>query len=758
MQNALAADVFAVILDTGVSGRIIGVLADHGDETGKIALRASLTNPAIDAAAPASLDLTDDDELVEMELDGNLDGIAVRDIGAFELALQSGPLLVSTTADISDPNDGLTSLREAISFANEISNGLNGDADNDGRAIDTITFSPLLFGETVEVDSELNIRSSIEIDGLSTGVVLSGGTGSHRVFRISDGVGSNLFDVEISGITIRDGGSPTSTGFGAGISNGENLTLRSVTVDSNTSGTSFGGGLAHFSGHLRVIDSTFSGNAAGTNAGGINIASGSATIVNSTFSGNSAGRNGGGLFASNVTLLRNTTFTGNRADADNDFSGSGGGIVGSNITAHNSIIAGNFRGTGTTLDDTNGSFRPESSHNLISEPDSGSTFNNSVGGNIVGNGNGGAIPIGTILDTTLADNGAPTRTHTLIGGSPAINAGDNARAVGLDGTTPLQFDQRGDDRIRGGTVDMGAVELSPTFVVSTTDDIDDGNVTAGNLSIREAVRLANDKPGVDLIAFDPLLFATPQVITLNSSLAPTESLSILGNGASQLTLSGNSSTRLLELGSTTTAAMFTIEDITLDGGAVPRFPAPTPPAHETGGAITLAGGNHRLLLDGVVISNSAANGGGGLTISDGEFLIRNSSFVSNTASFSGSAILSLGDSNGTILNSTFSQNSGSNTIMLQTAANQIASLQIRNVTIADSTGNGIQVFSGTGGQGTVEIGNSIIATSSGPNAAAGGPGVANFISLGNNLSDDGSSLFNSPSDFTNVNPQFIGFS
>ena len=87
---------------------------------------------------------------------------------------------------------------------------------------------------------------------------------------------------------------------------------------------------------------------------------------------------------------------------------------------------------------------------------------------LIGNGTGATIttstgnkvgtsssPINPLLGP-LQNNGGPTRTLALLVGSPAINAGNNARIpVGL--TT----DQRGPGfaRIKGVTVDIGAFEV-----------------------------------------------------------------------------------------------------------------------------------------------------------------------------------------------------------------------------------------------------------------------------------------------------------
>jgi hypothetical protein len=57
----------------------------------------------------------------------------------------------------------------------------------------------------------------------------------------------------------------------------------------------------------------------------------------------------------------------------------------------------------------------------------------------------------------LANNGGPTPTMALLSGSPAIDAGDNAYAPATD--------QRGQPRILGASVDLGAVETTgPPFI------------------------------------------------------------------------------------------------------------------------------------------------------------------------------------------------------------------------------------------------------------------------------------------------------
>src|SRR5207302_10206886 len=103
-----------------------------------------------------------------------------------------------------------------------------------------------------------------------------------------------------------------------------------------------------------------------------------------------------------------------------------------------------------------GTLDPASSHDLISDgsgnPPYGSDGNPATR-NLLGSP-------AALLDPRLAplgDYGGPTQTMALRAGSPAIDAGANALALGPDGK-PLLTDQRGYYRIFNHTVDIGAFE------------------------------------------------------------------------------------------------------------------------------------------------------------------------------------------------------------------------------------------------------------------------------------------------------------
>ncbi|HAL70161.1 MAG TPA: hypothetical protein DCP71_00090, partial [Verrucomicrobiales bacterium] len=89
----------------------------------------------------------------------------------------------------------------------------------------------------------------------------------------------------------------------------------------------------------------------------------------------------------------------------------------------------------------------------------------------------------------------------------------------------------------------GALQAQvPTFVVSNTND-------SGAGSLRQAIDDANIAGGNPTITFDAGAFATPQVITLATSLSATTSMTVQGPGAGLVTISGNNAVRVVTVGS-----------------------------------------------------------------------------------------------------------------------------------------------------------------------------------------------------------------
>ena len=89
------------------------------------------------------------------------------------------------------------------------------------------------------------------------------------------------------------------------------------------------------------------------------------------------------------------------------------------------------------------------------------TFTPTVPSDINATSDGTPTSLDGILEPQLKDNGGRTRTHALVAGSPALDAGDPTIA------SPPEYDQRGAGfaRVSNGRIDIGAYELQVSAVV-----------------------------------------------------------------------------------------------------------------------------------------------------------------------------------------------------------------------------------------------------------------------------------------------------
>jgi hypothetical protein len=310
-------------------------------------------------------------------------------------------------------------------------------------------------GSTLSGNSATYVGGGIASSGTLTvmGSTVSGNTSNYYGGGIAHAGTLTVMGSTVSG--------NTSYSYGGGIYIGYSgplpVTVSNSTLSGNTA--SAGGGIANLSGALTVSNSTLSGNSAGLGGGIFN--SGTLTVTGSTLSGNSAGGSGGGIYNrdfTNSVTLTNVTLTANRAQGTG---GGGGGLYvdrGSPLL-HNTLIAGNFRGT--TRGDVFGPLDPSGDYNLIGDGTGMTGLSNGVNGNQVGSA---SSPIDPLLGP-LQNNGGPTLTHALLPGSPALNAGDPAQ-LGV-------ADQRG--VVRTGGVNIGAYQASASAFVVTVP----GTVVAG---------------------------------------------------------------------------------------------------------------------------------------------------------------------------------------------------------------------------------------------------------------------------------------
>jgi hypothetical protein len=420
---------------------------------------------------------------------------------------------------------------------------------NANKEANTIEFASSLNGTEITLLSPLVLTNpaTTTIDGPGAYLLTITGFRASQVFDISGG------SAALSGLTISGG----NANVGGGVLNsGGTLTLTNCIVSGNTA-LKEGGGLATTNGGTTTFSNcTVSGNNAPDGAG-LAIDNGSLTLTNTTVSGNVAGNQGGGLYNSGAaTTLTNCTVSANSA-------ATGGGVfsagAGATLNLSNTIVAGQ-----------------------------------TAGGDVDGSYTGGNDLIGGIpLLAALGDYGGPTFTMPPLPGSAAIGGGTSAGAPSID--------QRGFPR--SGRVDIGAFQTQTqgsNTVNTTSDGIRGPGSGAGQLSLRQAVNLADALSDAETIDFDPGLFSGPQTITLNAGsleLSDPASTTIVGPGPNLLTINGSGGGPVFEVASSAVAAL---SGLTLTGGRA---------VGGDGGGVLNDGGN-LTMTNSVVRGNGAATGGG----------------------------------------------------------------------------------------------------------------------------------------------------
>lgn len=279
-----------------------------------------------------------------------------------------------------------------------------------------------------------------------TGNTAVRGGGALKV-TISDGKGTKA-TYERS--TFRDNrlvGTPDVEGHGgaiyhieddyAGATAEDNIEIRDSLFAGNYAQRQGGGAWILVNGYGRIVNTTFSQNAAataGTNVigqgGALIISRGFIDIANSTFAQNFATFQAGAIHAGGsgdplrVVTLTNSLFYDNRLDP-----------------THTNPVTTEWQGYHTNRPLQNGG------NNLQYPKDKQPDFTNTVNNFITSPES--AILFADPLLGVLADNGGPTPTRALSAGSPALDAGNDAACPGTD--------QRGVLRNQG-SCDIGAYE------------------------------------------------------------------------------------------------------------------------------------------------------------------------------------------------------------------------------------------------------------------------------------------------------------
>ena len=105
------------------------------------------------------------------------------------------------------------------------------------------------------------------------------------------------------------------------------------------------------------------------------------------------------------------------------------------------------------------------------------------------------------------------------------------------------------------------------MVNTTSDGIES---PAGDLSLRQAVNLANVLTGAQSISFDPTVFASPQTITLTAGqleLSDTSGTETITGPAAGVTISGGGTSRVFQVGQVGRHVTAALSGLTITGGS-----------------------------------------------------------------------------------------------------------------------------------------------------------------------------------------------
>ncbi|MEP7305923.1 MAG: choice-of-anchor Q domain-containing protein [Acidobacteriota bacterium] len=338
---------------------------------------------------------------------------------------QADTFTVNSTLDDVDatPGDGICATSCAVCTLRAAIQEANALAGTDTIIVPSGTYTLTIAGtnEDLAATGDLDITSTVIIQGGGADVTTIDAGGLDRVFDVLDGG-----DATLQGLRITGGMSVDS---GGGIQSNGTLVIERSAVVANTG--FFGGGLVTSGGgSTSITDTVLSGNVAILGGGATIQSPMSQVLTNVTISGNSATAIGGlvifgGATLTNVTIVSNVETAG--------FAHSLAIVEGSAVLRNTLIVkdaAGpNCFDDGGTIVDAGGNFSADEACGTIPA----------------------TMTVATNLGTLTVNAPGRTATHALLPGNPAIGGG-------VAGFCP-SADQRGITRV-GAPCDSGAYQFS----------------------------------------------------------------------------------------------------------------------------------------------------------------------------------------------------------------------------------------------------------------------------------------------------------
>ena len=398
--------------------------------------------------------------------------------------------------------DGTVAIRDSV-ISNNVANSKGGAIYSDGRDALFLTLTNVEITGNTAGDEGGGLYLSATDTTINNSTITA-----NTSFEEGGGIGFENGSMTIVDSTISENSS--TSGGGLYGYNGS-LTISNSTITANTA-SGDGGGINFEDGPFAVVDSTITGNTAGGKGGGIWIDDSLASISDTTIDGNVSGSSGGGIYLYETSMtISNSTLSGNSATNggalyiaadDNDDYGSATFIENSTISGNHATQDGGaisifmddtdevevlLEIVQSTITDNSTDGLEENVGGIVLQDNTEATITGSIVAGNLGNDIGlystslpsvtasdsvlGVIQTGvTLVDDggtqvgvtdpmlgLLANNGGVTKTHALLAGSPAIDAGPNPVPV-FDGN---EFDQRGVGfaRIVFGVADVGAFEV-----------------------------------------------------------------------------------------------------------------------------------------------------------------------------------------------------------------------------------------------------------------------------------------------------------
>ena len=349
-----------------------------------------------------------------------------------------------------------------------------------------------------------------------------------RVFALSGAV----MNVAIADVTIRHGradgtGITVRGGNGGAIYNDvpSTLTLHRVVVADSVASIEGGGLFNRGPETLILVDSTVRGNVAPDGGGIANIHGGSAQLHRTTVSGNIAFDLGGGIYnrTGGIMTVTNGTVSGNASGSD------GGGLVNAGtLRLLSTTVTGNTCGGegGCGLASYSHHLRMEMGNSIIAGNhyvDGGAATPFDCAGHVTSLGNvliGDAFACEVLGGSSitgvdpklgpLADSGGFTKTHALLAGSPASDAGDSTLCV--------VEDQRGAARPTDG--DGDGVAVCDIGAYEADGSAESGDSVALELVERSQFHLRRAPGAIDRLELREARFTLPAGHTFDPITTP----------------------------------------------------------------------------------------------------------------------------------------------------------------------------------------------------------------------------------------------